>query len=79
VSALLHAALEKFGRVDVVVNNAGVLSPNGRIHNLTDDDWRTAFDVNVMGAVHGIRAAVDVMRTSGGGSIINTASEPPST
>ena len=74
VSALVHAALEKFGRVDVVVNNAGVLSPNGRIHNLTDDDWRTAFDVNVMGAVHGIRAAVDVMRTGGGGSIINTAS-----
>jgi 3-oxoacyl-[acyl-carrier protein] reductase len=74
VSALVDRAKEEFGRVDVVVNNAGVISPNGRLHNLTDADWQRAFDINVMGAVHGIRAAVDVMRPNGGGSIINTAS-----
>jgi 3-oxoacyl-[acyl-carrier protein] reductase len=51
-----------------------VLAPNGRIHNLTTDDWTRAFNVNVMGAVNGIRAAVPVMRSQGSGSIVLTAS-----
>jgi 3-oxoacyl-[acyl-carrier protein] reductase len=57
-----------------LISNAGVLSPNGRIHNLTTDDWERAFRVNVLGAVNGIRAAVPVMRTQQSGSIILTAS-----
>jgi NAD(P)-dependent dehydrogenase (short-subunit alcohol dehydrogenase family) len=73
VDALVDAAIERFGRVDIVINNAGVLSPSGRIHNLTDADWRLAYEVNVLGAVHGIVAAVRVMRGVGG-VIINTAS-----
>jgi NAD(P)-dependent dehydrogenase (short-subunit alcohol dehydrogenase family) len=73
VDTLVAAAMEEFGRVDVMINNAGVLSPNGRMHNLTDEDWRLAFDVNLLGAVHGVVAAVKVMRGHGG-SIINTAS-----
>jgi 3-oxoacyl-[acyl-carrier protein] reductase len=51
-----------------------VLSPNGRIHNLSTDDWERAFRVNVLGAVNGIRAAVPVMRQQGSGSIVLTAS-----
>src|SRR3546814_5267018 len=66
--------MERFGRVDALISNAGVLSPNGRIHNLSTDDWRRAFDVNVLGAVNGIRAAVGVMRPQGSGSIVLTAS-----
>jgi meso-butanediol dehydrogenase / (S,S)-butanediol dehydrogenase / diacetyl reductase len=74
VQAVVDRALERFGRLDVLVGNAGVLSPNGRIHNLGTDDWRRAFDVNVLGAVHGIKAAVGAMRPQRSGSIILTAS-----
>jgi 3-oxoacyl-[acyl-carrier protein] reductase len=74
VQAVVDLAVERLGRLDVVVSNAGVLSPNGRIHNLTDGDWQRAFDVNVMGSVHAIKAAVGAMRPQGSGSIILTAS-----
>ena len=74
VEAVVAIAMERFGRVDVLISNAGVLSPNGRIHNLTTEDWERAFHVNVLGAVNGIRAAVPVMRTQKSGSIILTAS-----
>ena len=59
---------------DVLISNAGVLSPNGRIHNLQTADWERAFRVNVLGAVNGIRSAVGVMRPQSSGSIILTAS-----
>ena len=74
VEAVVARATERFGRLDVLISNAGVLSPNGRIHNLTTDDWERAFRVNVLGAVNGIRAAVPVMRAQQSGSIILTAS-----
>jgi meso-butanediol dehydrogenase/(S,S)-butanediol dehydrogenase/diacetyl reductase len=74
VEAVVQLAVEQFGRLDVLVSNAGVLSPNGRIHNLSTEDWERAFRVNVLGAVHGIKAAVPVMRAQRSGSIILTAS-----
>ncbi len=73
VDALVATAVTEFGHVDVMINNAGVLSPNGRMHNLSDADWSHAFEVNLMGAVHGVVAAVKVMRSQGG-SRIPTAS-----
>lgn len=74
VEAVVARAVEQFGRLDVVISNAGVLSPNGRIHNLATADWERAFRVNVMGAVNAIHAAVGPMRQQGGGSIVLTAS-----
>jgi 3-oxoacyl-[acyl-carrier protein] reductase len=74
VEAVVGRAVERFGRLDVMIGNAGVLSPNGRIHNLTTEDWERAFRVNVLGAVNAIRAAVPVMRAQRSGSIVLTAS-----
>jgi 3-oxoacyl-[acyl-carrier protein] reductase len=74
VEAVVARAVERFGRVDVLISNAGVLSPNGRIHNLSTEDWERAFSINVLGPVNGIRAAVPVMRAQGSGSIVLTAS-----
>jgi 3-oxoacyl-[acyl-carrier protein] reductase len=74
VAAVTALAVERFGRLDVLIGNAGVLSPNGRIHNLATEDWERAFRINVLGAVNGIRAAVPVMRAQRSGSIVLTAS-----
>ena len=74
VEAVVDLALERFGRLDVLVSNAGILAPNGRIHNLSTEDWERSFRINVLGAVNGIRAGVAVMRPQRSGSIILTAS-----
>ncbi len=74
VENVVKHAVDRFGRLDVLISNAGILSPNGRIHNLVTDDWERSFRVNVLGPVNGIRAAVPVMRAQRSGSIILTAS-----
>ena len=74
VEAVVAHAMDRFGRLDVLISNAGVLSPNGRIHNLNTEDWERSFRVNVLGSVNAVRAAVGVMRPQGGGSIVLTAS-----
>jgi meso-butanediol dehydrogenase/(S,S)-butanediol dehydrogenase/diacetyl reductase len=74
VEVVVGRALERFGRLDVVVSNAGVLAPNGRIHNLEAEDWERSLNVNVMGPVNAIRAAVPPMRAQRSGSIVLTAS-----
>jgi 3-oxoacyl-[acyl-carrier protein] reductase len=74
VEAVVRHAVERFGGLDVLISNAGVLAQNGRIHNLTTADWDRSFRINVMGAVNAVHAAVGPMRKQGSGSIILTAS-----
>jgi 3-oxoacyl-[acyl-carrier protein] reductase len=74
VEAVVARATERFGRLDVLIGNAGVLSPNGRIHNLATEDWERAFRINVLGAANNIKAAVGPMREQHGGAIVLTAS-----
>ncbi|CAN5455876.1 SDR family oxidoreductase [soil metagenome] len=68
-------AMKKFGRVDVLVNSAGVI-PRGDAFAITDGQWQDAWAVNVSGTFWMCRAAIGAMRKSGrGGSIVNVASD----
>jgi len=74
VQALADAAVERFGTVNVIVNNAGV-GPFGRLADLTENDWRWIIDVNLWGVVHGVSVFLPILQEApGGGHIVNTAS-----
>jgi len=73
VAALADRAVERFGRVDVVCLNAGV-SIRGRAWELTEQDWRWVYDVNVFGVVHGIRSFVPTLLAQDSGHVVITAS-----
>lgn len=64
---------EKFGRVDVIVNNAGVM-PLSNLEERKIDEWNRMIDVNIRGVLHGIAAGLPAMRRQGGGQFVNVAS-----
>ncbi|WP_425245689.1 SDR family oxidoreductase [Streptomyces sp. NEAU-NA10] len=73
VEDLARRAVAEFGRIDVWVNNAAV-NAYGRFEDVPLEDFRKVLDVNVMGYVHGARAALRVMRQQGSGTLINISS-----
>ena len=74
VDRLAAGTLARYGRVDVLCNNAGVSTFN-LMRDQTLDDWRWVFDVNLWGVVHGLQSFVPIMRSQGTpGHIVNTAS-----
>ncbi|MFJ3913551.1 SDR family oxidoreductase [Streptomyces vinaceus] len=73
VNSFVRAARERYGRVDVMVNNAGVM-PLSPLDALRVEEWDRMIDVNVRGVLYGIAAALPVMRAQGGGHFVNIAS-----
>jgi len=73
VEAFVQGARERHGRVDVLVNNAGVM-PLSRLDALLVDEWDRMLDVNVRGLLHGIAAVLPVFTEQGGGHLVTTAS-----
>lgn len=66
-------AIEKFGRVDVLFNNAGIM-PLSPMEDLKFDEWDSMIDINIKGVLNGIGAVLPILKKQGGGQIINTAS-----
>ncbi|MEA2778940.1 MAG: hypothetical protein QOK29_484 [Rhodospirillaceae bacterium] len=73
LSGLVKLACERYGRLDVVVNNAGI-GPVSPFDDLRVEDWEEMIDINIKGVLYGIAAALPVFRKQGFGHFVNTAS-----
>ena len=73
VAGLVELARERYGRLDVLVSNAGVM-PISPLDELRVEDWEAMVDVNLKGVLYGIAAALPVFRRQGSGHFVNTAS-----
>lgn len=73
VQTLVNDVLERWGRIDVLVNNAGVNGAIGRIDECDPLEWKQAIDVNLFGTMHACRAVLPTMRQRRAGRIVNLA------
>jgi len=73
MKAFIHFAKDRFGRVDVIFNNAGVM-PLSPMNALKVEEWDNMINVNIHGVLNGIAAGLPIMEAQGGGQFINTAS-----
>jgi len=73
VKALVDAAVQTYGRIDVMINNAGLM-PQSLLERLKIDEWDRMIDVNIKGVLYGIAAALPPMKTQKSGHFINVSS-----
>jgi len=73
VKALVDAAVQAYGRIDVMINNAGLM-PQSPLERLKIDDWDQMIDVNIKGVLYGIAAALPYMKEQKAGHFINVSS-----
>ena len=74
VKSVVDAAVEKFGGLDVLINNAGAVEPISHLATSDPDDWGKVIDINLKGVYYGMRAAMPIMEAAGGGSILTISS-----
>ena len=74
VERAVAMAIDRFGRIDVLVNNAGLIEPIARLADSDPELWGRIADVNFKGVYHGLRAAIPAMLQTGGGTIVNISS-----
>lgn len=74
VQGAVDAMVEKFGALDVLINNAGVIDPIAPLESVDPAEWGRQIDVNLKGVFYGMRAVLPVMRQQGHGSILTVGS-----
>ncbi len=74
VESAVAACVDGFGGLDVLINNAGVIEPISHLASADPEEWGNVIDINLKGVFHGMRAAMPVMQTAGGGSILTISS-----
>ena len=74
IASVMRAAETRFGGVDVIVNNAGIVGPQLPLHETDDANWRRVMAVNADGAFHVLRRGISALLDAGGGAVVNMAS-----
>jgi 3-oxoacyl-[acyl-carrier protein] reductase len=74
VKKLIEAAIDRFSKIDILFNNAGIFMKQTPVEEIEESLWDSIYSVNVKGIFHGAKFVVPEMKKAGGGVIINTAS-----
>ncbi|MGA2409913.1 MAG: SDR family oxidoreductase [Candidatus Binataceae bacterium] len=74
VSRMLQTAINEFGRLDILYNNAGIAVGRPNFHSIEVARWRRVLDIDLMAVILGCHLAAPIMEKGGGGAIVNTAS-----